>query len=298
MLVILDEPQTTIWGGTAAAPVFRSIALAAAERLGVAVDPPAEDEQGPAPPAELVAGDGGKLHPPSFLGLSMREAIDASASASTWRSTWSAAATSSQDPPPGAPLAADHRSVRAGPDGRPARVMLLGQLIEGLRDPADALHGDRSVASRRWQPTRGAVEPGDVVLRAAGLDRPTAADSSPRRSSVARRRWRHRTRRICRAHPCPAVALPATSDRLERDRRSPLRSSEPEADARRRHRHERQDDDHASARSASGSAAAFSPGVIGTIAYRFAANAAAGAVHHARGARPATAPRRDASTPA
>src|ERR1043166_9857740 len=40
MLIVLDEPQTTKWGGTAAAPVFRAIAVAAAERLGIRIDSP------------------------------------------------------------------------------------------------------------------------------------------------------------------------------------------------------------------------------------------------------------------
>ena len=51
MLVIIDEPQTTIWGGTAAAPAFRAIAVAAAERIGVQPDTSAGEDsiaaQGP-----------------------------------------------------------------------------------------------------------------------------------------------------------------------------------------------------------------------------------------------------------
>ena len=106
MLVILDEPQTTIWGGTAAAPVFRSIALAAAERLSISVDPPAEDEQGTAPPASSSPATMANA-PASFLGLSLREAIDRARALGVAVDVVGSGYVVRQDPPPSAPLAAD-----------------------------------------------------------------------------------------------------------------------------------------------------------------------------------------------
>jgi cell division protein FtsI (penicillin-binding protein 3) len=78
MLVILDDPQTTVWGGTAAAPVFRTIASAAVERLGIKLHAPGPDD-GAA--AEKARGESARARdftesPASFLGLSLREALE------------------------------------------------------------------------------------------------------------------------------------------------------------------------------------------------------------------------------
>jgi len=106
MLVVLDEPQTTIWGGTAAAPVFRSIALAAAERLSISVDPPAKDEQDAALPASSSLTTMANA-PASFLGLSLREAIDRARVLGVAVDVVGSGYVVRQDPPPNAPLAAD-----------------------------------------------------------------------------------------------------------------------------------------------------------------------------------------------
>jgi cell division protein FtsI (penicillin-binding protein 3) len=82
MAVILDEPETSVYGGTVAAPAFRNIAAATLQRLAVVPDktmPPAT----PALPeaavnkiprkAEREIGEDGV---PDFVGLSLREAVE------------------------------------------------------------------------------------------------------------------------------------------------------------------------------------------------------------------------------
>ncbi len=106
VLVIIDEPQTTIWGGTAAAPVFRAIALAAAERLGIPVEPPGGDE--PAAAAQQQAGPAAATSPPaSFLGLSLREALERARALGVTVDVAGSGYVIRQDPPPGAPIGAD-----------------------------------------------------------------------------------------------------------------------------------------------------------------------------------------------
>jgi cell division protein FtsI (penicillin-binding protein 3) len=121
VLVLIDEPTTSSYGGVVAAPVFRAIASGALKLLGV--EPPAPlvqtVEARPAPPPAAVAGDQspevdrGPPPPPdgapSFVGLSMREAlararelgIDVRVSGNGW--------VAAQEPAPGAPLAGDRR---------------------------------------------------------------------------------------------------------------------------------------------------------------------------------------------
>ncbi|MET0151091.1 MAG: penicillin-binding protein [Candidatus Binatia bacterium] len=108
MLVIIDEPQTTIWGGTAAAPVFRSIALAAAERLSIPVEPPVDDElaasvqqQGNSAPATATSP------PASFLGLSLREALERARALGVTVDVVGSGYVVHQDPRSGAPMGAD-----------------------------------------------------------------------------------------------------------------------------------------------------------------------------------------------
>jgi cell division protein FtsI (penicillin-binding protein 3) len=113
MLVVIDEPQTTIWGGTAAAPVFRSIALAAAERLGIELPGVATKEPN-APSREIVhaeepSEDGNAST--SFLGLSLREALDRARAAGIALEVRGSGYVVRQDPPPGKPATAD-RPVR------------------------------------------------------------------------------------------------------------------------------------------------------------------------------------------
>ncbi len=104
MLVVIDEPQTTIWGGTAAAPVFRAIAVSAAERVGVQVQASAADLQSaPRPPATDLAKAGGESasRPTSFLGLSLREALERARAAGVTVELLGSGYVVRQDPSPG-----------------------------------------------------------------------------------------------------------------------------------------------------------------------------------------------------
>lgn len=76
IMVMVDEPQTSKYGGMVAAPIFRAIGAAALERLGLV----------PAPPSDLLReASMGVVEPeapraplgvPSFLGLSKRMAVE------------------------------------------------------------------------------------------------------------------------------------------------------------------------------------------------------------------------------
>lgn len=86
MLVIVDEPEGSVYGGVVAAPAFRNIARGALRRLAIVPDKP---EPLPIPAAiegtlvrverksasEAVRREGG-LEVPDFVGLSLREAIE------------------------------------------------------------------------------------------------------------------------------------------------------------------------------------------------------------------------------
>jgi len=121
ILVLIDEPGGSSYGGVVAAPVFRAIAMTVLERLGV---------ESPAPPLQMAsartAPKAKKSKPapargarvvmapaepstPSFLGLSRREAL-ARAHAAGWDVQASGIGyVSEQSPPPGAPLARERR---------------------------------------------------------------------------------------------------------------------------------------------------------------------------------------------
>ncbi|MFN8544751.1 MAG: penicillin-binding transpeptidase domain-containing protein [Candidatus Binatia bacterium] len=115
ILVLIDEPSTSSYGGIVAAPVFRRIALGALHELGVQPAAPPTSQvlpvatpisAAPEPPPEPVLALGVT---PSFLGLSLREAR-ARAQAQGWdvRTTGSGYVTG-QQPPPGAPRPDDIR---------------------------------------------------------------------------------------------------------------------------------------------------------------------------------------------
>jgi cell division protein FtsI (penicillin-binding protein 3) len=77
MLVVVDEPHTTIWGGTAAAPLFRAIALAAIERLGIRAAVPSGNRTVAQGTTAVASRSGDAVAvPASFVGLSLREAIE------------------------------------------------------------------------------------------------------------------------------------------------------------------------------------------------------------------------------
>jgi cell division protein FtsI (penicillin-binding protein 3) len=102
ILTLLDEPESSTYGGIVAAPIFREIAVAALERLGVAVAPPADvreaaldaDQDGRAPfvPAGV----------PSFLGLSMRDAVERARELGWVVQVRGRGYVTTQAPPPGA----------------------------------------------------------------------------------------------------------------------------------------------------------------------------------------------------
>jgi len=128
IVVVIDEPRTNSYGGVVAAPVFREIAAAVLSRLGVVPYPRPDDAASvraaaatpPLRPARhardviaraeareaSTAGDAGM---PSFLGLSLREAL-----ARAQEGGWAVEVTGTgyvqtQAPLPGAPLSADRR---------------------------------------------------------------------------------------------------------------------------------------------------------------------------------------------
>jgi len=85
-LVLIDEPEVSVYGGVVAAPVFRNIAQAALRHLAVAPQKPASipvaagQVESPVSPrfrprdsAESEAGGDGA---PDFIGLSMRQALE------------------------------------------------------------------------------------------------------------------------------------------------------------------------------------------------------------------------------
>jgi cell division protein FtsI (penicillin-binding protein 3) len=121
IVVLIDEPSTSSYGGVVAAPVFRAIATAVLKRLGVEpASPPAEVAQTPpAEPTGTGAADdcsravpgGARPEPatPSFVGLSLREAL-ARAHAWGWAVELSGTGyVTAQKPRPGAPLGGERR---------------------------------------------------------------------------------------------------------------------------------------------------------------------------------------------
>ena len=108
ILVVIDSPRTTTYGGLVAAPVFRRIAEYGIDRLGlrVAAAPIPLPEVDTALP-QLVkwtvpASDRGM---PSFIGLGMREALVRAARAGWDVHTHGSGFVIAQDPPPGAETA-------------------------------------------------------------------------------------------------------------------------------------------------------------------------------------------------
>jgi cell division protein FtsI (penicillin-binding protein 3) len=85
-LVLVDEPEVSVYGGVVAAPVFRDIAQGALRYLAVA---PQEAASAPTPVSEAdfpvrraakkvgeITTDNGSEGVPDFVGLSLREAVD------------------------------------------------------------------------------------------------------------------------------------------------------------------------------------------------------------------------------
>jgi cell division protein FtsI (penicillin-binding protein 3) len=101
MLVIIDEPQTTIWGGTAAAPAFREIAAASAERLGLQPKAPAADDSTATPVSDGRSREPQTPTPMSFVGLSLREALERASAEGLTVDVVGSGYVVRQDPPPG-----------------------------------------------------------------------------------------------------------------------------------------------------------------------------------------------------
>jgi hypothetical protein len=119
ILVLIDEPGGPVrYGGVVAAPVFGAIASAVLKDLGVEpreprlptmadVLPVRTPEPAPEPPVlELVSAS---TATPSFLGLSMREALTRAQQAGWDVRINGTGYVTGQQPAPGSPLATDHR---------------------------------------------------------------------------------------------------------------------------------------------------------------------------------------------
>ncbi len=107
ILVVIDSPRTATYGGVVAAPVFRRIAEYAIDRLGLRATslpvPAQETENGHVRPelASWTAADA-QRGMPSFIGLSMREAMLQAARAGWDVQVQGSGFVIAQDPPPGA----------------------------------------------------------------------------------------------------------------------------------------------------------------------------------------------------
>jgi hypothetical protein len=121
MLIVLDEPQTTKWGGTAAAPVFRAIAVAAAERLGIRIDSPeADGNLTDGSTATRPAKKPNPERPTSFVGLSLREALERARAEGITVEVVGSGYVVRQDPPAGKPVQQDRPiRLRLDPAGEP-----------------------------------------------------------------------------------------------------------------------------------------------------------------------------------
>lgn len=110
ILVVIDSPRTATYGGLVAAPVFRRIAEYGVDRLGLRVAavplaaPPTENDSVGAQFVRwtVAASDRGM---PSFIGLSMREALVRAARAGWEVRTRGSGFVVAQDPAPGAETA-------------------------------------------------------------------------------------------------------------------------------------------------------------------------------------------------
>lgn len=76
IMVMVDEPQTSKYGGMVAAPIFQAIGAAALERLGLIPAQPATLLQAAAVEPDEPVAPAVPLGVPSFLGLSKRKAVE------------------------------------------------------------------------------------------------------------------------------------------------------------------------------------------------------------------------------
>jgi cell division protein FtsI (penicillin-binding protein 3) len=112
ILVVVDSPRTATYGGIVAAPVFRQIAEYGLDRLGLRFASPSMPAVD-ADPAGVrlvnwTAADGARGMP-SFIGLSMRQALVDAAHAGWDVQVHGSGYVVAQDPPPGAQRATSKR---------------------------------------------------------------------------------------------------------------------------------------------------------------------------------------------
>jgi cell division protein FtsI (penicillin-binding protein 3) len=115
ILVMIDEPTGRGFGGTVAAPVFQRIGLAVMKAMGVEPESPAEvaPPRAEPPPVEMpeapVEADLPPDGVPTFMGLSMREALARAVEAGFAVVLHGSGYVIAQEPRPGAPLASERR---------------------------------------------------------------------------------------------------------------------------------------------------------------------------------------------
>jgi cell division protein FtsI (penicillin-binding protein 3) len=112
ILVVIDSPKGATYGGIVAAPVFRQIAEYGLDRLGLRFASPSMPAVDPGSGSlRLVnwsAADGARGMP-SFIGLSMRQALVEAAHAGWDVQVQGSGYVVAQDPPPGAQRAASKK---------------------------------------------------------------------------------------------------------------------------------------------------------------------------------------------
>ncbi|HXQ24643.1 MAG TPA: penicillin-binding protein [Candidatus Acidoferrales bacterium] len=108
ILVVIDSPKNATYGGVVAAPVFRRIAEYGIDRLGLRVAPvPPPAPEGNPVPTQVVNWTATEAEHgmPSFIGLSMRDALVRAVRAGWEVHTQGSGYVVTQEPPPGAETA-------------------------------------------------------------------------------------------------------------------------------------------------------------------------------------------------
>jgi cell division protein FtsI (penicillin-binding protein 3) len=105
VLVLLDEPETSQYGGIVAAPIFAEIAAGAMERLGVTAPTPPDVQQASATVPAQEPPPSAPVGMPSFIGLSMRAALERARDLGWAVQVVGSGYVASQTPPPGASAA-------------------------------------------------------------------------------------------------------------------------------------------------------------------------------------------------
>jgi cell division protein FtsI (penicillin-binding protein 3) len=112
ILVVIDRPRTATYGGIVAAPVFRQIAEYGLDRLGLRVAsmsiPATETGANKVQVVNWMVADA-ERGMPSFIGLSMRQALVQAAHAGWDVQTKGSGYVLAQDPPPGAERASSRK---------------------------------------------------------------------------------------------------------------------------------------------------------------------------------------------